>query len=349
MKNVITLLVLVFMISTSTIGQEVSKKQWTLMHERTADWCPFCGSWGWDFKTNLLNEFQNDNVLFMAVHHSGGLQNSTSTAVGNNFTGAGQPIFYADGTNLNLSNSNGAQTLEDAKLIVDFNQSLPPFAGVGINAGLSESTDTLYVDTKVEFLSEVEDGDYYLGLYLLEDVTHMQASRSSNELHKNVLRSSLLEGAFGKQIVSGSVAVGTSFLNSVKIPNITATTGKIKVAAIIWNKLPSSGRYLFFNANVVSPTLITPSSTNNFALENQMKVYQIESGDIAVSIDAKTKRNNVSISVTDLSGKLVTASTIAELHQGKQTIQLQGNFTSGMYIVSMADGDQVTSKKLMIP
>lgn len=348
MKNVITLFVLVFMISTSAIAQEVNKKQWTLIHERTADWCSKCGTWGWDFKTNVLNEFQNEEVLFMAVHYSGGLLNNTSSNFTSNFSGDGQPIFYSDGTNLNLTSNNGAQTLEDAKLIVDFNQSLPPFAGVGINAGLSESTDTLYVDAKVEFLSEVEDGDYYLGLYLLEDVTHMQDQRTNNELHKNVLRSSLLAGTFGKQLVSGSVAVGTSFLNSVKIPNITSTIGKIKVAAIIWNKLPS-GKYLFFNANVVSPTLITPSSTNNFALENQMKVYQIESGDIAVSIDAKTKRNNVSISVTDLSGKLVTASTIAELHQGKQTIQLQGNFTSGMYIVSMADGDQVTSKKLMIP
>jgi Secretion system C-terminal sorting domain len=348
MKNVITLFLLVFMISTSVTAQEVNKKQWTLIHERTADWCPFCGSWGWEFKTNILNEFQNDDVLFMAVHHSGGLQNSTSIAVGNNFTGAGQPIFYADGTNLNLSNSNGTQTLEDAKLIVEFNQDSPPFAGIGINAGLNESTDSLYVDTKVEFLSEAEGGDYYLGLYLLEDVTHMQASRGSNELHKNVLRSSLLEGAFGKQLVTGSVAVGTSFLNSVKIPNITSTIGKIKIAAIIWNKLPS-GRYLFFNANVVSPTLVTPSSTDNFASENQMKVYQIESGDIAVWVDAKTKRNNVSLSVTDLSGKLVTASSIAELHQGTQTIHMHGNFTTGMYIVSMRDGDQLTSKKLMIP
>lgn len=348
MKNVSTLLVLVLMISTSAMAQEVNKKQWTLIHERTADWCPFCGSWGWDFKTNILNEFQNDEVLFMAVHHSGGLQNSTAIAIGNNFTGAGQPIFYADGTNLNLSNSNGAQTLEDAKLIVEFNQSLLPFAGVGINAGLNETTDSLFVDTKVEFLSEAEGGDYYLGLYLLEDVTHTQASRGSNELHKNVLRSSLLEGAFGKQLVTGSVALGTTFSNSVKLPNISTTASKIKIAAIIWNRLPS-GKYLFFNANVVSPTLITTSSTNNFALENQMKVYQMESGDIAVMIDAKTKRNNVSISVTDLSGKLITASSIAELHQGNQTIHMQGNFTSGMYIVSMADGDQVTSKKLMIP
>ncbi|HMR90575.1 MAG TPA: T9SS type A sorting domain-containing protein [Saprospiraceae bacterium] len=348
MKNVITLFVLVFMISTSAIAQEVSKKQWTLVHERTADWCPKCGTWGWDFKTKLLNEFQNDEVLFMAVHYSGGLLNNTSSNFTSNFTGDGQPIFYADGTDLNLTSNNGAQTLEDAKLIVDFNQSLPPFAGVGMNARLNESTDSLYVDTKVEFINEAEGGDYYLGLYLIEDVTHMQASRTSNELHKNVLRASLLEGTFGKQLVTGSVAVGTSFQNNVKVGNITTTVGKTKIAAIIWNKLPS-GRYLFFNANVVSPTLVTPSSTNNFALENQMKVYQIESGDIAVSIDAKTKRNNVSISVTDLSGKLVTASTIAELHQGKQTIQLQGNFTSGMYIVSMADGDQVTSKKLMIP
>ncbi len=348
MKNVITLFVLALSLSTSIKAQEVNKKQWTLIHERTADWCPFCGSWGWDFKNNILNEFKDDAVLFLAAHHSGGLQNSTSASFGNNFPGSGQPIFYADGTSLNLSSNNGALTLEDAKAIVDFNQSLPAFAGVGINAGLNESNDSLYIDAKVEFLNEVTGGDYYLALYLLEDVTHMQASRGSNELHKNVLRSSLLEDTFGKQLASGSVAAGTTFVNSVKLPNITASASKIKIAAVIWNKIPS-GKYLFFNANVVTPTVISPSSTDNFTLDNQMKVFQIESGDISVMIDAKTKRNNISLSITDMSGKVITARTIAEVHQGKQTINIQANFTSGIYIVSMTDGDKITSKRLMIP
>ena len=348
MKNVITLFLVIFSLSTSMVAQEVSTIQWTLIHERTADWCSKCGTWGWDFKTNLLNEFQNDEVLFMAVHYSGGLLSNTSSNFTSNFSGSGQPIFYENGTDLDLSSNNGALTLDFTKAIVEFNRDVAPFAGVGLNAALNETNDSLYIDAKVEFINEVEGGDYYLALYLLEDVTHMQASRGSNELHKNVLRSSLLEGTFGKQIVTGSVAAGTSFLNTIKLPNITASASKIKIAGVIWNKIPS-GKYLFFNANVVTPTVIIPSSTDNTALDNQMKVYQMESGDIAVIIDAKTNKNNVSLSVTDISGKLITARTIAELHQGTQTINIQGNFTSGMYIVSMTEGDKVTSKKLMIP
>ncbi|MBK9737802.1 MAG: hypothetical protein IPO92_23845 [Saprospiraceae bacterium] len=98
-----------------------------------------------------MNKFVNDNVIFMAVHHSGGLNNPTATAFSNNFEGSGQPIFYADGADLNANSGNVNNVLSDAEAVVGFNSSVPAFAGVGIDASYSLNSKTLTVNSKVEF------------------------------------------------------------------------------------------------------------------------------------------------------------------------------------------------------
>ena len=59
MRNVFALLVLIFCALNQSTGQEVSSKNWTLVHERTADWCPFCGTYGWEMKTRIFEKLLN--------------------------------------------------------------------------------------------------------------------------------------------------------------------------------------------------------------------------------------------------------------------------------------------------
>jgi hypothetical protein len=347
MKHVIFLAI--FMASVISLNsQTVNKKQWTLIHERTADWCPFCGTWGWDLKTKLIDTFNTKDVIFMAIHHSGGLNNPTATAVGSNFTGDGQPRFYIDGTDMNATSGNVNAKVEEAKLIVDFNSFLAPFAGVGINAELSKTNqNTLKVDAVVEFLSDIEGGDYYLGLYLLEDVIHMQAAKGNSELHKSVLRSSLLPTAFGNPLIKGAVAKGAKFNLSVSVPNITPDRSKLKVVGIIWNKSATNGKYLFFNANQVSVGI--PASNNDVLSKlNDMKVYQSESGNIIVDLSIEQFIKNATLTVTDISGKLITSKRLESLSPGAQKISLEANFNSGVHIVSLQEGKNIVSKKLII-
>ncbi|MFZ1749197.1 MAG: Omp28-related outer membrane protein [Saprospiraceae bacterium] len=343
MKTSLTILAIFLSIQVA-FCQQVNTKNWVLIHERTADWCPFCGTWGWDMKTQALSKFANENVIFMAVHHSGGLNNTTATELGANFPGAGQPIFYVDGFDIQVNSSNISSKLNDTQLEIDFKKSVPALAGVGIDAQLSTSTNTLTVKAKVEFLSAVEGGDYYLGLYLLEDVMNVQASRSGQQLHKNVLRRSLLPTTFGNALKAGAIAKGTTFDVTASVANITANRENIKVVGIIWSK--SNGRYLFFNANQVNVSI--PADNNELALSENIRVYQSANNLIDIELDTDQFKANTIVHITDISGKNIVAQSVSQNDISGNKISISGNFAKGMHIVTLTSGKVSVSKKVMI-
>ncbi|MBK9737803.1 MAG: T9SS type A sorting domain-containing protein [Saprospiraceae bacterium] len=193
-------------------------------------------------------------------------------------------------------------------------------------------------------MTDVENGDYYLGLYLVEDVINKQASRTNSELHKNVLRTSLLEGAFGKSLVKGAVSKGKTFVESFSIPNMNADRTKIKIVGIIWTKV--NDKYRIFNANISNVSI--PASIESFISDAQMNVFQSESGNLVLEIDATKEISNAVIQVTDVTGKLMVNQIASNLHTGKQRISIDGSFSTGVHIVSLKNGSQITSKKLVI-
>lgn len=342
MKNLIVFLFLTYLSITNGISQQVDNKSWTLVHEKTADWCPFCGGWGWQMKNEIFDEFSDDNVIFMAVHHSGGLTNNTAAELSQNFGGAGQPIFFMDGVDLGVNSGNINEKIDEIELVVEFKNSLPAFAGVGINANLSQDSDILTVDAKVEFFSDVEGGDYYLGLYLLEDVMNTQAGRSGLQLHKNVLRRSLLNTTFGNALQKGAVSKGTVFNVTASIPNITSERNKLKVVGIIWNK--ANNKYLFFNAKQVNVGI--PASTDSDVQSdiNNFKVYQSESGH--VHIEALNIKH---VTLYDISGKPVYTESLSAQYNQSEINDYKLNTTGmlpGIYVVSCLtnDGTLLTKK-----
>lgn len=343
MRNVFALLVLIFCALNQGNGQEVSSKNWTLIHERTADWCPFCGTYGWEMKTRIFEKFQNQNVIFMAVHHSGGLANATSQELGTNFTGQGQPIFYVDGVDINVSSNNITQRLEETQWEIDFKNELETIAGVGINATLGHSDNTLKVDARVEFFSAVPDGDYYLGLYLVEDLMHSQASRTGQQLHKQVLRRSLLDNNFGKQLQKGAVSKGSTFDISATISGITASRENYKVVGIIWNKTPS--KYIFFNANMVNVGI--PASSHEDIDNTELNTFQSESGSVVVDLSGFKQLNNGKITLSDVTGKTIMTQEITDQNPSRK-LYLEGNFSQGIHIVTVTQGKNKISKKIFL-
>jgi hypothetical protein len=198
---------------------------------------------------------------------------------------------------------------------------------VGINALLSQDMDVLTVEAKVEFFSDVEGGDYYLGLYLLEDVMNTQAGRSGLQLHKNVLRRSLLNTTFGNALQKGAVSKGTVFNVSASIPNITSDRNKLKVVGVIWNK--ANNKYLFFNGKQVNVGI--PANTEIEPAFNAriMHIYQSESG--LLHIETEGIREIKQVTVYDMSGKPVYTEQLPEA--GTVT---RNNFT--LNIPSLAQG-----------
>jgi hypothetical protein len=342
MKNLIAFVFVTYLSFANGIAQQVDNKSWTLVHEKTADWCPFCGGWGWQMKNEIFDEFSDDNVIFMAVHHSGGLTNNTAAELSQNFGGAGQPIFFMDGVDLGVNSGNINEKIDEIELVVEFKNNLPAFAGVGINANLSQDADILTVDAKVEFFSDVEGGDYYLGLYLLEDIMNTQAGRTGLQLHKNVLRRSLLNTTFGNALQKGAVSKGTVFNVSASIPNITSDRNKLKVLGVIWNKV--NNKYLFFNAKQVNVGI--PASTDSDVQTdiNNFNVYQAESGN--VHIEARTLKQ---VTIYDLSGKPVHTENVSPQFNQSEINEYKLNafgLVPGIYVVSCLtkDGALLTKK-----
>lgn len=335
--------IFLFLVCNYFIGQaqDVNTKNWILIHERTATWCPHCGTWGWTMKEQIFDKYADENVLFMAVHHSGDLMNTTSVEFDKNFGGSGQPLFFVDGVNINANSNNIATKIEETQWEIDYKKNENTLAGVGIKATLDPISQLLSVDAKIEFLTELESGDYYFGLYLLEDVLNRQESRTGLQLHKNVLRKSLLTNVFNNPLQSGKIDKGTTFTLNGSAMGLTAAAEKYKIAGVIWTKVGNN--YRFFNANLVNVVGVSTSSDISKA-DKDFDVYQSESGNIILSFKNEKFLNNSIIQITDISGKVLATSNI----DGQNTQTISVPFLPGMHIVTIKEDRNVVSKKIVL-
>jgi hypothetical protein len=345
MKKLFFPLVIFLFIVGNATGQEVNKKQWTLIHERTADWCPFCGSWGWDLKTKMINEFKGRPVVFTAIHHSGGLANPTSTALSANFSGAGQPRFYVNGTDINANSSNIATKLTDTKDEVDFNELSAPFAGIGINAVYSPLTKSVSIQAKVEVLEKIDNGDYTLGLYLLEDEVWMQANQGANALHTNVMKSSFFNNVFGQALFTGTKDKGAEFpVTATLNVDLSNKLDKVTVLGVIWNKV--NGKYLFFNANEVNIALQSSADATN--LDQAFNVYENEASDIIVDINVNSNLSYARLSLTDVQGRVITIKDLGAINQGSTIVNLKNPGAPSTYFVTLSTDTEKATKPVIV-
>ncbi|MBK9257089.1 MAG: Omp28-related outer membrane protein [Saprospiraceae bacterium] len=329
-------------------AQQVNTKQWSIINKKSADWCTLCGGWGWNFHKQLLDKFENREVLNWAIHYSGGLMNQAAVDLSNNYGGSSQPIFFVEGDDIKATNSNTVAKLAEVGDIIDFSLSQLPYAGVGIDAELNTETNTLTINAKVEFLSNAEGGDYYLGLYLIEDnVVASQQPIGNNAVHRNLLRRSLLSTTWGQALKKGAVTMGTTFDVNAVVENVTGNRENLKVAAVIWNKHPTTNKYLFFNANQVNVG-IPASSKDEFTSVRDMKVFQSEGDRIIVRLDIENTLTSANLSVSDINGKSISQQHVGTLAIGSHEFSMEGNFNPGMYLVTLRENNKLKTKKIVI-
>lgn len=341
MKNIIITL----LISTAFLqlqAQEISKEQWTLFSKTTADWCSNCGSWGWNMHKQLVEKFENKNTLSWALHLSGGLTNQTAKDLGANLGTSFQPVFFEGLENMNVNSSNISQKISEAESIVELNNISDAFAGVGILATLSDDK-TLDVSADVEFLAPVENGNYFLGLYLIEDnLVAYQQSQGQNAVHRYVLRNRILPTTFGENLVSGAVAKGQKYKVTASMSNVTGKPENLKVAAILWNRT-SNGKYRFFNANVVDVALTSSDYTPEVAFSYQA---QFADENLLVSFTHSDLVSDVRLNLTDMQGKTVFETFISNESSWQKTFHIP--LLSGTYLLHIDAGKQgYTTKKLI--
>ncbi|MBK6783379.1 MAG: Omp28-related outer membrane protein [Saprospiraceae bacterium] len=343
MKKLILILVLGFISKTNIFSQEINKKQWTMFSKVTADWCTFCGGWGWELHKQLINEFENKNTIIWALHlGSSGLTNDAAKDIIANLGGSGQPRFYESQTNMNASNSNIPQKIDEAKSIVEINDLFDPIAGIGLTATLNDDKK-LDVMTNILFLSDAEGGNFYLGLYLIEDkVIHNQANQGQNAVHRYVLRNSILPATFGENFANGPIAKDLTYWFQRSMENVTANPENLKVAAIIWTK-DNNGKYKFFNANMIDVDLI--SNTGN--PEQKFNVFtNFQNNDLFLRIENEENIPQMKINIMDVQGKIMYSSQLENVTQVEKTIEM--SCPSGSYILKIDTNDHGSMSKKLI-
>ncbi|MCB0650294.1 MAG: Omp28-related outer membrane protein [Saprospiraceae bacterium] len=349
-KRFLTLAFFAFAITFVSAQEiEVPQTQMSLINKVTADWCPYCGTWGWDFFHDLNTDNSAKAVVF-AIHYSGGLQNQTASALTTNYGAVSQPRFILNGVDQNVLSNTTAAARESIQEKVNLEASMSPLAQTGLNATYRDD-NMLYCNTRTTFF-DAADGAYYMGIYLVEkQVIHQQASLGNNAQHLNVLRLSFTGNTFGTLLANGSIAAGTSFDYQFSIPKDSYTPSNLEIVSIIWKK--EGETYKFVNAN--------KDSDVEYEVVNGIQLPGIDESAFIISPNMIKDHANISfempeftpsaqLSITDLQGKTVSVLHDGSLQQGTNGFEFyrSGHFPAGLYVVRLKIGNQVISRKIIL-
>ena len=345
MKKNLLILVLAFATHVISYTQEVPEVQKTLLTKITATWCPNCGTWGWTFFEDIITD-NGEKAVFVGAHHNGDLASPPGQSFSANFNAPYQPYFYAGNLELGVTGSNIDSKRQEVKDLVDGNFLQSPIANVGFEASLSD--DMLVVNTKTKFFQEAT-GDYYLGVYILEDgVINNQASNSSMAVHPYVIRAAFTPEIFGNSLANGTVTNGTEFTESFSIQLESGwSTDHLIVAGIIWDK--DGDTFQFVNVNAT--TDFNPTSTNSISPD----VLHIElfptvaKEEVHLNLNLKDQSLKVAVQLYNLNGALVRQIFHGELTQGVNSLDISTNdLTAGLYFVNIWTNEGAVATKRLI-
>lgn len=345
------LLLLIAVISFSFSAQaqvEATSDQYTILAKKSADWCPLCGGFGWNMLAGVTDRLEDERLIPFAYHHSGGLKNDASEAIHDLLGGSGQPLFFLNTDDINVSSNNVNAKIDEVFDTAAGLNSFSGFAGVGIDTYLNGAGDELKVYANVKFFANLE-GEYYLGLYLIQDnFISTQAGQGSSAAHKNLLTHSFFDEAGGKLIVNGAVTPSDDFNYeaTLAVTDDMVSEQDMSVIGIIWNKTPNG--WFFFNAGIDKEVGIA-SSTKNVELTNvTMKAFQ-SADQLNINIATENQINKASLQVVNMNGQVVYSNNALNTIGAAYNTNIDINqWTSGTYIVQLITADGIKTNKVNV-
>jgi hypothetical protein len=342
-KSSFTMLIAVLFLMKG-LAQQVQEQQHTLVTKRTADWCPYCGTWGWTYFENAIEQ-NGDKAIYMAAHYDGGLYDPAAKEITDNWGGFYQPKFFVNEKEQGVTSGNVTAKLASLNIQLDSLANLAPVANCGFDPVFSNGE--LKVDAKTKFF-QTTDGEFYLGIYLLEDhVTAYQASIGANAVHRHLFRKSFTAETFGMPLANGNVAAGQEYLLSFSTPVAEITGHEYEVIGIIWRK--DGDKYI--PVNVWSNNQIeTVSAVDDPNLQNRMVVYpSVAKEKVTIQIESIDNQSVAQLEVFDANGRKVATLLKGQLSAGATSFQLDkkelgGN---GLYILRLQTPDFVKTGKLV--
>lgn len=342
-KSSFTILIAVLFLMKG-IAQQVEETQRSLVTKRTADWCPYCGTWGWNYFKNAIEE-NGDKAVYMAAHYDGGLYDPAAEEITDNWGGFYQPKFFVNEKEQGVTSGNGTAKLAYLKSQLDSLSNLAPIANTGFEP--TYENGELKVAAKVQFFQAAQ-GDFYLGIYLLEDhVTAYQASIGANAVHRHLFRHSFTEETFGQPITNGNVAAGQAFFLDFSTPVDEITGHEYEIVGIIWQK--QGDKYI--PVNVWSTNQIeSVSAVSDPLSQNRMVVYPtVASQQVSVQVESIENQSVVQLEVFDMTGRRVAVLLDGPLSAGVSQFELnkENLVSNGLYFVQLKTPGFVETRKVV--
>ncbi|MBP6397182.1 MAG: T9SS type A sorting domain-containing protein [Saprospiraceae bacterium] len=328
-------------------AQTVTDVQTTLITKRTADWCPYCGSYGWQFTTQLKPMLVDKDAIMWNVHHSGGLATNTSKAIASNIGGVGQPLIYlnTETDDIGLTAGNVSAKVNEVAQLVDDLALFGAIIGMGGEAKVNPA-NTLTAKAKIEFYDSAESGEFYVGMYTVKkNLVAFQQSVGQNAVHHAVLDQSLTTGFFGNKVATAPITQGAIFETTATLENLVLHNGKLedtKVVMVIWNKV-AGGKYIFINAREVNLELDQTSSVGDIDQKVMNFAATAGNGFIDVTLDCDPVKE-LDFTILDINGRIQRAAIKPLDSRRFRLDNLQ--LPAGSYFVQLKSGQQVISRQV---
>ena len=325
------LIVTCLLIQLSLKAQDVPQTQSTLLIKKTATWCSNCGSWGWDFFKDILDD-NSGQALLMAAHYSGNLMTSAAVDLSDNANGSGQPVFFLNETDINVGRNSTSTKRTEVRTSVETRATESPVANAIAKARIEGNK--IIVETTTKFFQEVE-GNYAVAVYLMEDnVIAFQQSQGNDADHRLVLRGSGNGESFGTNMGQTNIAAETEFKHNFDLDLFPDyNTNKLQIYTVVW-KL-GTPKHQFINGTKTS-NLNSLTSVGDRESNEGLKAFTYNSGDhMVLVIDEVTTAQDVRIEAVSLDGKNLLTVYNGFLSEGRSEFNISKGMTLGAGIYAI--------------
>ncbi|MCB9080714.1 MAG: T9SS type A sorting domain-containing protein [Lewinellaceae bacterium] len=352
MRNIIlcSLVLMAFSLRSNAQDISVERSQHPMVTKLTATWCPICGDEAWDLYKNMVNDLDKQ-ALVVAAHSSTTSRLYSKTAADllkNAEIAVSQPWFFFNTRRIGTATAAMNEAIRDS---VQANNNKAPLGQAGLRVTFNPETRVLTAMGKAEFFQGTS-GEYYLGLYLIEEkVIEQQANRGNAVEHRNVLRASFTESSFGKQLVNGSLSAGWFGLASGSITlDANTTPDQYRVAAILWRK--TDVRYEVVNTHWTDDISFgTTAVTDLRKLGVNLEVRGNGSREgVSLNVVNPQAFNRAQITVFNELGQPVQMIYQGNLGAGQHQFNLPTtSLSAGWYVVRLQTTEGQLSQSLIIP
>lgn len=359
------------------IGQTVSRS--ALLEEFTTVPCGFCPN-ATLISEYILNNVQNSILVGLhACFNTDAMTNNEAVELcqdlGNSsapsgmvdrvlFEGEARPTF---GINFDVSQNSVNPWFTRAR---DRTADGAP-VNVDIKGNYNAVTRTIDIDVKSNFVDYPLPGDISVSLMIVEDsVTGGPAYNQRNfynaraghpfaglgdpivgYVHEHVLRQ-ILPSTYGDAtVIPSSLVINTDYTRNFNLSlNNSYDESQVYLVAVVAYRGPNLEEYEVLNAKEVKLTeLFGVGISENGADRVSFEVYPNPSKDITnISFDL-SDRENVAVSVRDITGKEVMSQDFGVMAQGNQRIAINVSaLSNGIYFTTLQIGDKQVTRKITV-